>query len=295
MISALAQALRFPSLAFDHKDVLGAFVRCELRSRYQGSLFGRLWPVLQPLLQFAVFGFVFAVILGVELATEHSIVPAGWGVVFFMLSGIIPWITFAESTQRGVQVVVENANLIKKIAFPSELLPTQVVMVATVQQLIAFALLVPTYLIVVLAVSGAPMEDRLSVAGHLAFLPVPLLLQFVFATGLAMLTGSFNVFVRDVGNVVPLALVIWQFLSPVFYRFDMVESRLASSAPWAVDVLHANPLYHLLALWRYAFCYERGVPFPQASLLTFGITAIVVFVLGLGLFRRWKGHFADEV
>jgi lipopolysaccharide transport system permease protein len=295
MISALAQALRFPSLAFDHKDVLGAFVRCELKSRYQGSLLGRLWPVLQPLLQFAVFGFVFAVVLGVSLTTANSIVSSQWGVVFFMLSGIIPWITFAESTQRGVAVVVENANLIKKIAFPSELLPTQVVMVATVQQLIAFALLVPAYLVVVLAVSGAPMADRLSVASHVAFLPVPLLLQFVFATGLAMLTASFNVFVRDVGNVVPLVLVIWQFMSPVFYRFEMVETNLASNAPWAISVLHANPLYHLLALWRFAFCYERDVAFPQESLLTFGITSIVVFVLGLGLFRRWKGHFADEV
>jgi ABC-type polysaccharide/polyol phosphate export permease len=295
MISALAQALRFPSLAFDHKDVLGAFVRRELKARYQGSLLGRLWPILQPLLQFAVFGFVFAVILGVELATEHSIVPKEWGVVFFMLSGIVPWITFAESTQRGVGVVVENANLIKKIAFPSELLPTQVVMVATVQQLIALALLVPTYLIVVLAVSGAPMADRLAVASHLAFLPVPFVLQFVFATGLAMLTASFNVFVRDIGNVVPLGLIIWQFMSPVFYRFEMVESGLANSAPWAVSVLHANPLFHLLALWRFAFCFERGVPFPGDSLLVISITAAFVFVLGLGLFRRWKGLFADEV
>jgi len=295
MISALAQALRFPSVAYVHKDVLGAFVRRELKARYQGSLLGRLWPVLQPLLQFAVFGFVFAVILGAPTATSNSIVSNQWGVVFFMLSGIIPWITFAESTQRGVQVVVENANLIKKIAFPSELLPTQVVLVATVQQLIAFALLAPTYLIVVLAVSGAPMADRLSVASHLAFLPVPLLLQFVFATGLAMLTASFNVFVRDVGNVVPLALVIWQFLSPVFYRFELVENGLANNAPWAVGPLHANPLFHLLALWRFAFCFERDVAFPQASLITFGIMAIVVFVLGLGLFRRWKGLFADEV
>jgi ABC-type polysaccharide/polyol phosphate export permease len=295
MISALAHALRFPSVAYVHKDVLGAFVRRELKARYQGSLLGRLWPVLQPLLQFAVFGFVFAVVLNQQLTTSNSIVSNQWGIVFFMLSGIIPWITFAESTQRGVQVVVENANLIKKIAFPSELLPTQVVLVATVQQLIAFALLVPTYLIVVLAVSGAPMADRLSVASHLAFLPVPLLLQFVFATGLAMLTASFNVFVRDVGNVVPLALVIWQFLSPVFYRFELVENGLANNAPWAVSVLHANPLYHLLSLWRYAFCFERDVAFPQASLLTFGITAIAVFVVGLSLFRRWKGLFADEV
>src|SRR5262249_6648351 len=111
MISALAQALRFPSVAYVHKDVLGAFVRRELKARYQGSLLGRLWPVLQPLLQFAVFGFVFAVILHVQLASENSIVPGEWAVVFFMLSGIVPWITFAESTQRGVQVVVENANL----------------------------------------------------------------------------------------------------------------------------------------------------------------------------------------
>jgi len=74
MISALAHALRFPSVAYVHKDVLGAFVRRELKARYQGSLLGRLWPVLQPLLQFAVFGFVFAVVLNQQLTTSNSIV-----------------------------------------------------------------------------------------------------------------------------------------------------------------------------------------------------------------------------
>jgi ABC-type polysaccharide/polyol phosphate export permease len=292
MISAFVEAFRFPAVALRYKDVLGAFVRRELKARYEGSLLGRLWPFLQPLIQFAAFGFVFAVILQVPLSAHGAVVGPGWIVVFFMLSGILPWITFAESVQRGANVVLENANLIKKIAFPSELLPAQVVLVATVQQLIALALFVPVYVGVVLGGSDAPMHDRLDVLRHLVGLPLPLLLQIFFSIGLAMLLSSFNVFVRDVGNVVPLAMIIWQFLSPIFYRFDMVEKQVPA---WAVSVLHANPLYHLFALWRDAFCYEVGAAYPVQSLLIFGIVSLAVFTAGLTLFRRWKGYFADEV
>ena len=74
MVSVIVQGLRFPAIAFQHRDILGSFVRRELKARYQGSLLGRLWPVLQPLLQFAVFGFVFAVVLNQQLTTSNSIV-----------------------------------------------------------------------------------------------------------------------------------------------------------------------------------------------------------------------------
>jgi lipopolysaccharide transport system permease protein len=292
MISAFVQALRFPGVAFRHKDVLGAFVRRELKSRYEGSLLGRLWPVLQPLVMLAVYALVFSFMLGMTYATSKSLVADGWAVTFFMLSGILPWIAFAEGVNRGTTVVVENGNLIKKIAFPSELLPTQVVLVAVVQLLIGLALMVPLYVVVVLAASPAPMAERVTAVLHVLWLPVPLVLQIVFTAGVAMLLGAFNVFVRDVGSFLPLAMMIWNFLTPVFYRVELVEHN---APPWVAAAMRANPMYHLCALWRGVFCVEKETAYPLESAAIFGAIALCVFVLGLGLFRRWKGLFADEV
>ncbi len=292
MISALAQALRFPSVAYAHKDVLGAFVRRELKSRYEGSLLGRLWPVLQPLVMLAVYAFVFSQLLGMKFTQPGTLVAERWAVGFFMLAGILPWIAFAESVNRGTHVVVENANLIKKIAFPSELLPTQIVLVGVATLLIGLALLTGLYAAVLLGTSDAPMAERLAAFSHLAWLPAPLLLQVVFTTGLAMLLGAVNVFVRDVGSFMPLVMMIWNFLTPIFYPVALVERN----APlWAAAAMRANPMYHLCALWRGVFCVERGVAFPYASLATFAAWSLAFYVVGFGCFHRWKGLFADEV
>jgi homopolymeric O-antigen transport system permease protein len=292
MISAVVEAFRFPAVALRYKDVLGAFVRRELKSRYEGSLLGRLWPVLQPLVMLAVFALVFSQMLGMTFATPKSLVADGWTVAFFMLAGILPWIAFNEGVNRGATVVVENGNLIKKIAFPSELLPTNVVLVGIAQLLIGLCLLIPLYLVVILTASPAPMPERVTAALHLLWLPVPLVLQVVFTTGLAMLLGAFYVFVRDVGSFLPLAMMIWNFLTPVYYRIELVESH---APPWVVSAMRANPMFHLCALWRGVFCVERDAPFPLDSLAIFSAITLVVFVAGHGLFHRWKGLFADEV
>jgi ABC-type polysaccharide/polyol phosphate export permease len=136
------------------------------------------------------------------------------------------------------------------------------------------------------------MAERVTAVLHVFWLPVPLLLQILFTTGLAMLTGAFNVFVRDVGSFLPLAMMIWNFLTPVFYRIELVEHNAPA---WVVSAMRANPTYHLCALWRGAFCVDRDSPYPLDSIAIFGAIALVVFVVGLGLFRRWKGLFADEV
>ncbi len=294
MASALTHALRFPAVALRHRDVLGAFVSRDLKARYEGSLLGRLWPVLQPLLLLGVYSLVFARILKVPLKSAGAEVPVAdaWVTTFFMLTGILAWSCTSESLSRCAPVVVENGNLIKKVAFPSELLPTYSIAVSFVPMLIGFALFIPVYAGVMLFAADGSLATRLAGLQGLAWFPVPVALHFVFVLGLGMLVSALNVFVRDVGNLLPPVMTVWMFLSPIWYRVDTLEE---TGIGWLAPAMKANPLYHLLALYRGVFAYERGARFPFESLGIFAAIAAGVFVLGHGCFHRWKGLFPDEV
>jgi lipopolysaccharide transport system permease protein len=298
MARELIQLLRFPAVAFHHRDVLSAFVRRDLKARYEGSMLGRIWPVFQPVLLLGVYSLVFSGLLNVSFARPGfpPLVGGPYITTFFMLAGILTWSCTVEAVNRGCVVIIEHANLIKKVAFPSELLPTYTTMVSFVQMLIGFALFIPFYAIVMLAVGTGSLPERASSLVHLAWLPLPLLLHFVFLAGLGMLLGALNVFVRDLQQVVPLATLIWMFFSPIFYRLDAIERSAAETgATWVVTAMKANPLYHLLALYRGCFACEQGATFPLDSLAIFAAIAFGVFLLGYGCFRRWKGYFPDEV
>ncbi len=299
MPSFLTSAFRFPAVAIRHADLVRAFVRRDLAARYEGSLLGKLWPLLHPALLLAVYGLVFSKMLGVHLRTaEAAAVPGaigeGWVATIFMASGILPWICTVDALNRCTPVVVENNNLIKKVAFPSELLPTYTTLVSFFQMAIGLLLLVPLYACVMLFASGTPVEQNWHWLRYLVWLPVPVVLQWIFVTGLGMLLAAVNVFVRDVGQVIPLATLVWMFFTPVFYKIETI-ARQTTDVPWVASAIQWNPLYHLLAIYRGCFPYELGESFPLRSVAIFAAIAVATFILGHGCFHRWKGHFADEV
>lgn len=298
-MSFLASAFRFPSVARRHADILRAFVRRDIASRYEGSLLGKLWPLLHPAMLLAVYGLVFSKMLKVELRTpEQALLPGAlsnaWVTTLFMASGILPWICTVDALNRCTPVVVENNNLIKKVAFPSELLPTYTTLVSFFQMLLGFALFVPLYVLVILYAPETPVGENAALLRSLWLLPLPIALQWAFVTGLGMLLGAANVFLRDVGQVLPLATMVWMFFSPVFYKLEGIAKNVAD-APWVADAIRWNPLYHLLALYRGVFAFERDVAFPWDSAAIFAAIALCTFVVGHGCFQRWKGQFADEV
>ncbi len=299
MPSFFSSALRFPSVAARHADLVRAFVRRDLAARYEGSLLGKLWPLLHPALLLAVYGLVFSKLLGVTLrsdaeAARPGAIGDGWVATLFMASGILPWICTVDALNRCTPVVVENNNLIKKVAFPSELLPTYTTLVSFFQMLIGLALLVPLYACVMLFASGdTPPSENVHWLKHLLWLPLPIVLQWFFVTGLGMLLAAVNVFVRDVGQVIPLATLVWMFFTPIFYKLEGLARK--TEEEWVAAAIQWNPLYHLMALYRGCFPYEVDPEFPLRSAAIFAAIALGTFLVGHGCFHRWKGHFADEV
>ena len=292
-MNPLTDALRLPLVLVRYRELLSAFVRRELKARVEGSVLGRVWPVIQPAILFAIYYFIFVKVLKVPLG--DSLAPQGaegqgWRATFYLVTGILPWTALAESLTRGTGVVLENANLIKKIAFPSELLPIYQVLVYHVYFLLGFVIL----LVIEAFVNGAlPLG--------LAWFPAILLVQLMLVSGLTMILAAANVFVRDVMQAVPMILTFWMFTTPVFYDLGamagsdrVVPGEGTDFVHLAVRVMDFNPMAILLAMYRNVFSYGTA-PFPVAGLLQLAGVSAAVLWLGYAYFLRSKGRFADEV
>jgi len=313
----------FPWLLIKHWELLWSFVLRELRAKFEGSVLGRFWPVLQPLVLFAIYYLIFAKLLKIpvsidimpwgdpdNLGATMETANAGWRSTFFLITGILPWIAVSECLVRSSGIVLENANLIKKIAFPSELLPTYVVILNHIYFLVGFVV----FLIIQLGVNG-------TLPAQLIWFPLILVLQMIFLLGLGMFVGALNIFIRDVTQIVPLFTMFWMFSSPVFYEPKVLamlgNPKQSGFVRDLLPYLPINPVYNLLTVYRDIFKFgretlivmeERGedlVPVVKEvltnqsisydCLMIFALQAVFTFIVGYAFFLRSKGRFADEV
>jgi lipopolysaccharide transport system permease protein len=242
----------------------------DLRSRYTGSVFGFVWAFLYPLWQLALFSLVFAIILRIPLVGERTSSFAA-----FLFAGLVPWIAFQEAVSRGATAIVDNANLVKKMRFPSQVLVLSVVVSALIHSLIALGLFA-----VIQAVRGeiAP--------GHLPWLLVGLAGQLALTTGLALLVAALQVYLRDVVHSLTLVLSALFYVTPIVYPVGLVPEALRR---W----LALNPLTTVVALYR-SFLISGDAP-SLAAVAGLCIGAAAVLAAGAAVYRRLCTGFADEL
>ncbi len=305
-LNPLRDSLLLPAIIVRHRELLGAFVRRELRARIEGSALGRIWPIAQPALLFVIYYLIFGLVLGIGFTDKlapHDAPGApvdeanqAWRAAFYLITGILPWTVLGDSLSRGTGVVLENANLIKKIAFPSELLPLYHVVVYHVYFLIGFVLLL-----------GLELFVNGTLPATLAWLPLILLVQMMFISALTMFLSAANVFIRDIMQVVPIILTFWMFTTPVFYDLTALGAKARSMGAtvaddpaantWVqtmADWIWLNPMAVILDFYRAVFSYGK-IPFPTASLFALLGVSAVLLVLCYAFFLACKGRFADEV
>jgi len=289
----LGRVVRFPALVHQYRDLIRTSVRRDLAARFQGTVLAWAWPFLQPLLLFGVYYFIFTELLQQRMPDLPAEQKAGMGV--YMFCGMVAWSALGESLVRGTNVIVENGNLIKKLSFPSELLPLNVVLASQATMLCGVLVIVLACLTPVWPAPGPA----------LLWVPVLVCLQGVFTYGLVLFLSTLQVFLRDTVQVVSMLTTIWMFLTPVFWAPEaMPKSVLAHSA-----LIEANPTYHLLRAWRGALMGDVFVPPNEViaggyavsvaaipgHLLVFALWALAVYVLGYAFFVFCQRRFADEV
>ncbi|MGH7393187.1 MAG: ABC transporter permease [Candidatus Rokuibacteriota bacterium] len=248
-------------------STIGLFVRRDVRSRYVNSFLGLTWAVVQPLALLALYTFVFSYVLQVRFTRDGS--PAEFALYLFC--GMLPWLAFSDGLTRATSVIVDRAPLIKKVRFPSEVLPVSAVVSALVVEALGLA---------VLLVAAGVLHR--GVGWSLLALPVVIGLQLLFTLGLAWLLASVSVLVRDLRHVVGLALTVGMFLTPIMYPPALVPEPFR----WVLDL---NPMFHVVQAYR-DIVLDRMLPATR-DLAILAVAAFIAATVGHHVFMRSKRWF----
>jgi lipopolysaccharide transport system permease protein len=238
----------------------------DLRQRFAGSLLGVAWLVLQPLAMVAIYALVFVEILRVRLpALDPSQVAP------FLIAGLWPWTAYSESISRATGSIAEHAGLLAKVAVPRAVLPAVPVVSAAILHGGGFVAALLT-----LKLMGYTL-DPVGIPAALA----ALMLLLALAQGVAWALAAINVFVRDLGQLLPQVLTLWFFLTPIFFQVEMIPERIR---PW----IAVNPVVAYVETIRHSLIGSGD----SHWLAMFATSAIALLVGGL-LFRRLAPHFED--
>lgn len=273
-------ARHFPRAPWDivrhflrHRDLITHFTRREVLGKSQGSFFGPLWSVLEPLLLLAIYTFVFGVLFKGNWDNLDQQNWATYGIVLF--SGLVPFSIFAQSVAAAPQVVTANPSYVTRVVFPLEILPVVRVLAVTCRMLPAYGVLLAGMWIFL----GPPSWTVL-------LLPVVVLPMICYALAATFFLACLGVFVRDLAVAMALVVRVSYYLSPVFYPLSRIP---APARTW----IQLNPLAGILENCRGVMIYET-IPNGLAWGMSLVMSMLAMW-LGYALFMSLKRAFADVI
>ncbi len=266
----LLNPLRLVRHLWTHRQLIFQFAKRDVLSRYKGSYLGIGWSFLTPLFMLVVFTFVFSVVF-----------QARWGggqgsrveFALILFCGLIVFNAFAECVTRAPGLILANANYVKKVVFPLEILPVTVLASALVHAAVS--------LLVLLLGLGFFLE-----VFHwtIIFVPVIFLPLALLCLGLGWFLASLGVYIRDIGQVVGILIQALLFLSPIFYPVSAIPEVLR-------PLYRVNPLTFVIENMRAVVIWGE---LPQWETMGIGTAvALATALLGYAWFQRTRGGFAD--
>lgn len=248
-----------------YRHLVLQWVRRDIISRYKRSVLGIAWTMLNPLGTTLILAIVFSKVFGSTIQ----------GYAGYVLTGLIPWLFFSQSSSIAVTSLIWGGSLLKSIYIPRTTFAVSAIVTGLVNLLIS---IVPLFLVMILF--GSPLTWTV------IFLPVPMLFLAMFSLGIGLLVSSFAIYFYDIVDLYSLLLTAWMYLSPVIYK----EELLPPEVHWIVRV---NPMYYLINLFR-APLYEAHIPTMEEILVSGGI-ALITLVVGWSLFSYRAEDFTYRV
>lgn len=275
-----------------YRELLVGMTRKELKIKYKNSILGFAWSLLNPLLYLVVFYVAFVKILG-------SGVPE---FPIFLLSGLLVWNLFSTALGAACSSVVANAGLVKKVAFPREILP-----LAAVGSMLVHFFLQSMVLFAVIAVLWRPVAWE-----YVALLPLALVALLLLCGALGILLSAMNVYLRDTQHFLELALLAWFWVTPIVYGFQTIGRRNSLFS----KIYMLNPVTPIVLMFQRAIYAKLDNPKvvptaldPKADQIlphwhltgylgylgySFVIGAVVL-VIAIAVFGRSEANFAEEL
>lgn len=265
------------------RELLWNLVRKELKVKYKDSVLGFAWSMLNPALYLVVFYVVFGLFL-------RSGIPL---FAIFLLSGLLVWNMFSTGLGGATGAVVANSALVSKVSFPRAVLPLAAVGASVVHFFLQSLVLI-----------GGLVVLRRGIAwSYLPALPVALVVLVLFTAGLGLLLAAVNVYARDTQHLLELALLAWFWMTPIVYQYRLVADRIG-------DWFLLNPITPLVVLFQRVLyntveATAGGQPLPilptgdlwwhLRNIGAVGVVSVVVAWVGLWVFGRLEGNFAEEL
>lgn len=251
---------------YKYRHMIISTINKDLNAVYRRSFLGTLWIFINPLLQLWVYNIVFSDIL--QVGTENYYI--------FLASALIPWIFFSTSITGGARCVINSQDMVKKVYYPREVMPISFVTTAFITMILSFFAV-----LIIIFLSGGSI--RLSV---LVYLPLVLLIEYLFSLGLAFITSALTVYFRDMEFILGIITMAWQFLTPVMYPSDIVPEQL-------LPIWNLNPMTPIIEAYRDIIYYQKAPGIKRLENLI--IIGIIGLIAGYYVFQKMQKGFAEEL
>jgi len=254
-----------------YRQFVFSSIKSEIRSRFARSRIGGAWMILHPLAQVLVY----VVILSGILAAKLPGINDTYGYAIYISAGMLAWSLFSELITRCLNLFNENAGLMKKMAFPRATLPAIAAGGAVINNIFLFV----AVMMVSIALGKSPGFELL-------WMPILLLIVLFLGLGLGLILGILNVFIRDIGQIVPVILNFGFWFTPVVYARSMLPEQLQ---PW----LALNPLLPIVEAYHAVLVYHKTP--DVTSLLGVGLLSLVLLLLAGYLFKKASPEMVDAL
>jgi len=244
-------------------------IRNELKSRFARSKLGGLWVIINPLSQVLIY----ALILSNLMKAKIPGIGNQYSYAIYLMAGMLAWTLLTEIINRCLNLFIEQGNLMKKMSFPRITLPAIVVGSCMLNYILLFFAI-----LIIFAILGHQFSFAM-----LWLIPLTITLV-IGALGIGLTLGVLNVFLRDIGQVVPIILQVWFWFTPIVYPESIIPEKY-------LPLMNLNPMYPIVSAYHKILVYNEAPELSGVLIIT--IISLAFLLLSLFLFRRASAEMAD--
>lgn len=266
------QPLVMVASIYKNRNLIFNLIKREVMGRYRGSAMGLLWSFFNPVFMLTIYTFVFSVVFkarwvgGSDSKVEFALV---------LFTGLLVFNLFSEVINQAPSLILNNANYVKKVIFPLEILPIVALGAAAFHMSVSLVV----WLIFYLLFFSIPDWTALQ-------LPLVLIPLMLMTLGLAWLLASLGVYLRDVGQIIGVVTMTLMFLSPIFYSVDSLPLEYQG-------IMHLNPLTYIVEETRNVMIWHKSLNWPLWVFWT--ALSTLISWLGFAWFQKTRKGFADVI